>query len=63
MHRQNRSEGLMKPQLVSYDQGCGVSIHLRETPGETEDTKVSSVQIQVLDIKAINQFVEKSPKR
>jgi len=48
--------GLMKPSLTSYPSNCGVSIHLNETPAESEDSVVSSVRYQVLDIKAMKAF-------
>ncbi len=51
--------GLMKPALVSYPSGCGVSVHLSETPAASEDDVVTSVRIQVLDIKALNGFLGK----
>jgi hypothetical protein len=51
--------GLMKPSLTSYSLNCGVSIHLNETPAESEDSVVSSVRYQVLDIKAMNAFLRK----
>ena len=49
--------GLMKPSLTSYPSNCGVSIHLNETPAESEDSVVTSVRYQVLDIKAMNAFL------
>jgi len=51
--------GLMKPALVPYPPKCGVTIHLNESPAETEETVVTSVQYQVLDIKAMNAFLAK----
>jgi hypothetical protein len=48
---------LMKPSLTSYPSNCGVSIHLNETPAESEDSVVTSVRYQVLDIKAMNAFL------
>ncbi len=49
--------GLMKPSLTSYLSTCGVSIHLNETPAESEDSVVTSVRYQVLDIKEMNAFL------
>ena len=51
--------GLMKPSLVAYPSNCGASIHLNEAPAETEDSVVTTVQYQVLDIKAMNAFLAK----
>jgi len=51
--------GLMKPSLTSYSSNCGVSIHLTQTPAESEDSVVTSVRYQVLDIKAVNAFLAK----
>jgi len=50
------TEGLMKPSVTSYPSNCGVSIHLDLTPAESEDSAVSSVRYQLLDIKAMNAF-------
>lgn len=35
-------------------------IHLNETPAESDTTRVNSVRIQVLDIKALNAFLAKN---
>jgi len=51
------TEGLMKPSFVIYSASCGVSIHLRMTPSESENDRVSTVRIQVLDMKAMNAFL------
>ena len=51
--------GLMKPSLTSYPSNCGVSIHLNQTPADREDSVVTSVRYQVLDIKAMNAFLRK----
>lgn len=51
------TEGLMKPALVSYPANCGATIHLKESPSGSENDRVTEVQIQVLDVKAINEFV------
>lgn len=56
------TEGLMKPSLASYPASCGVSIHLRMTPSESENERVSAVHIQVLDMKAMNAFLAKHPQ-
>jgi hypothetical protein len=56
------TEGLMKPSVISYPSNCGVSIHLNETPAESEDSVVTSVRYQVLDIKAINACRAKHPQ-
>jgi len=48
---------LMKPSLTSYPSNCGVSIHLNQTPADSEDSVVTSVRYQVLDIKAMNAFL------
>jgi hypothetical protein len=50
------TEGLMKPSVTSYASNCGVSIHLNLTPADSEDSVVTSVRYQVLDIKAMNAF-------
>jgi hypothetical protein len=50
---------LMKPSTNSYAANCGVSIHLNLTPAESEDSVVTSVRYQVLDIKAMNAFLAK----
>lgn len=55
------AEGLMKPSVSSYPSNCGVSIHLNQTPAESENSVVTSVQYQVLDIKAMNAFRAKHP--
>lgn len=51
--------GLMKPSLVAYPSHCGVSIHLNQTPAESEDSVVTAVRYQVLDIKALNAYLAK----
>ncbi len=56
-------EGLMKPSFTSYPSNCGVSIHLSETPAESEDSVVTVVRYQVLDIKAMNAFLQKHGQR
>src|SRR5271165_6186379 len=56
------TEGLMKPSSASYPSNCGVSIHLNQTPAESEDSVVTSVRYQVLDIKAMNAFRAKHPQ-
>jgi hypothetical protein len=56
------TEGLMKPSVTSYPSNCGVSIHLNLTPAESEDSVVTSVRYQVLDIKAMNAFRAKHPQ-
>ncbi len=55
-------EGLMKPSLTSYPSNCGVSIHLNQTPAESDESVVTSVRYQVLDIKAMNAFRAKHPQ-
>lgn len=55
--------GLMKPSLVSYPAKCGVTVHLNEQPAESEDDRVTSVRIQVLDLKVMNEFVSKHQQR
>ena len=57
------TEGLMKPSSRSYSTDCGVSIHLHQTPSESEDSVVTSVRYQVLDIKAMNAFLAKHRQR
>jgi hypothetical protein len=57
------TEGLMKPSLVHYPAICGVSIHLKMAPAESENDRVSTVRIQVLDIKTLNAFLVKHPQR
>ena len=56
------TEGLMKPSVTSYPSNCGVSVHLNQTPAESEDSVVTSVRYQVLDIKAMNAFRSKHPQ-
>jgi hypothetical protein len=56
------TEGLMKPSTNSYAANCGTSIHLNLTPAESEDSVVTSVRYQVLDIKAMNAFRAKHPQ-
>ena len=56
------TEGLMKPAVTSYPSNCGVSIHLNQTPVESENSVVTSVRYQVLDIKAMNAFRAKHPQ-
>ncbi|MFY9646812.1 MAG: hypothetical protein WAK29_16645 [Terriglobales bacterium] len=51
--------GLMKPSLTPYPSTCGVSIHLNQTPADSEDSVVTSVRYQVLDLKAMNAFLAK----
>jgi hypothetical protein len=36
-----------------------VSIHLNQTPADSEDSVVTSVRYQVLDLKAMKAFVAK----
>lgn len=55
--------GLMKPSFTAYPPNCGVSIHLNEAPAEHEDSVVTSVRYQVLDIKAMNAFLAKYPNQ
>jgi hypothetical protein len=40
-----------------------VNIHVNEAPGESENDRVTSVQIQVLDFKAMNGFVVERQQR
>lgn len=51
--------GLMKPSLTSYPSNCGASIHLNLTPADSEDSVVTLVRYQVLDIRAVNAFLLK----
>jgi hypothetical protein len=51
----------MKPSVSSYPSNCGVSIHLNQTPAESENSVVTAVRYQVLDIKAMNAFRAKHP--
>jgi hypothetical protein len=53
------TEDLMKPSTSAYGADCGVSIHLNQTPAESEDSVVTSVRYQVLDIRAMNAFLAK----
>ena len=48
------SDGAGKAGSETVDYGA--SIHLNQTPAETEDSAVTSVRYQVLDIKAMNAF-------
>ena len=57
------TDGLVKPSLLPYPQNCGVSIHLNQTPAEGDDSLVTSVRYQVLDIKMMNAFVARHPQR
>jgi hypothetical protein len=57
------TDGLMKPSPSSYPSNCGVSIHLNQTPADSEDSVVTSVRYQVLDIKAMNAFLAKHGKQ
>lgn len=57
------TEGLMKPSTSLYPANCGVSIHLNLTPAESEDSVVTSVRYQALDIKAMNAFLAEHPHR
>ena len=50
------TKGLMKLLVTPYPSNCEVSIHLNQTPAESEDSVVTSVRYQVLDIKAMNAF-------
>jgi hypothetical protein len=56
------TEGLMRPSFTGYPSNCGVSIHLNQTPAESEDSEVTSVRYQVLGIKAMNAFRAKHPQ-
>ena len=51
--------GLMKPSLVSYPSDCGVSIHHNLAPADSEDSVVTTVRYQVLDIRVMNAFLAK----
>ena len=51
--------GLMKPVISLYPSGCGISIRLNMMPAGSENDRVNTVRIQVLDIKAINEFASK----
>lgn len=55
--------GLMKPLFSVYPADCGVSIHLNLSPGDSEDSVVTTVQYQVLNIKAMNAFLAKHHQR
>jgi hypothetical protein len=50
---------LMKPSSSLYPSNCGVSIHLSQTPADSEDSVVTTVRYQVLDIKVMNAFLAK----
>ncbi len=56
------TEGLLKPAVTSYPSNCGVSIHLNQSPAESEESVVTSVRYQVLDVKAMNAFVTAHPQ-
>lgn len=56
-HTGKSTAGLMKPSYTLYPSNCGVSIHLNLTPAESDDSVVTSVRYQVLDIKAMNAFL------
>jgi NAD(P)-dependent dehydrogenase (short-subunit alcohol dehydrogenase family) len=53
---------LLKPSSALYPSNCGVSIHLNETPAESDDSVVTSVRYQVLDIKGMNAFLARHRK-
>jgi hypothetical protein len=55
--------GLMKPALASYTSSCGISIRLHKEPAESEIDRVTNVRIQVVNIKAINEFVAMQQQR
>ena len=48
---------LLKPSSSMYPSNCGVSMHLNETPAESDESVVTSVRYQVLDIKGMNAFL------
>jgi hypothetical protein len=54
---------LLKPSSTLYPSNCGVSIHLNETPAESDDSVVTSVRYQVLDIKGMNAFLARHRQR
>jgi hypothetical protein len=54
---------LMKPSSTLYPSNCGVSIHLNQTPADSEDSVVTSVRYQVLDIKVMNAFLARHRQR
>ena len=62
-HTAKLTEGLMKPSFTIYPSTCGVSIHLNQTPAESEDSVVTSVRYQVLDIKMMNSFLASHQER
>lgn len=45
--------------LRAKSYAIAVDIHLNETPAESEDSVVTTVRYQVLDIKAMNAFLQK----
>lgn len=53
----------MKPSSSTYPANCGVSIHLTQTPAESEDSVVTSVRYLVLDFKAMNAFLANHRKQ
>ena len=60
--KQETTAGLVKPAMVASPANCGVSIHLNEAPAKSENDRVTSVSIQVLDAKVWNEFVTKQQK-
>ncbi len=53
---------LMKPAVVRYPAGCGVSIHMEEASAGGDGDPVSSVALQVLNMKAMSVFAAKHPQ-
>jgi hypothetical protein len=53
------------PSQVLHDAAAvhKVNIHVKEAPAESENDRVTSVQIQVLDFKAMNGFVVERQQR
>ena len=56
------ASGLLRPALVPYPSGCGVSIHMTEQSAGGDADPVSSVSLQVLDLKVISAYVQQHSK-
>ncbi len=54
--------GVMKPSVMQYPAGCGVSIHMDEESAGGDRDPVSSVSLQVLNLRAMSVFAAKHPE-
>lgn len=55
--------GLLNPAFATYPSTCGVSIHMTEQSAGGDSDLVSSVSLQVLDLKTISAFTQQTTKR